>query len=62
MRVRVIAQTPSDFSRWEQTQLQVPPIPAAGDAAWARKTFNSGAVPVVTPFAARMRTLELARI
>jgi cytochrome c oxidase subunit 2 len=39
MRVRVIAQRPADFARWEQQQREVPPV-ARGDAAVGARRFQ----------------------
>jgi len=40
MRIRVIAQTPEDFARWEQEQLVVPATPTDGDAARGAQDFQ----------------------
>ena len=40
MRIRVIAQTPGDFARWEQAQLVMPPTPSNGEAAQGAQYFQ----------------------
>jgi cytochrome c oxidase subunit 2 len=41
MRIRVIAQPPTDFAAWEQGQKQVPTIPTTGDGATGAQLFQS---------------------
>ena len=40
MRIRVYAQTPADFSAWEQQQERVPPTPTTGPAAQGAQLFQ----------------------
>ncbi len=40
MRIRVIAQTPNDFTSWEQAQLAVPTPPTEGAAAQGAQDFQ----------------------
>ena len=39
MRIRVIAQTPSDFAQWERDQQSTPSIPSTGPAARGAQYF-----------------------
>jgi len=41
MRIRVIAESPADFTAWEQSQTQVPAMPTAGEAANGAQLFQS---------------------
>jgi cytochrome c oxidase subunit 2 len=40
MRIRVVAQTPEDFAKWQQAQLAVPLTPTGGDAAQGAQDFQ----------------------
>lgn len=40
MRTRVIAQSETDFERWSEHQLEIPPQPSAGDAALGARLFG----------------------
>jgi cytochrome c oxidase subunit 2 len=40
MRIRVIAQTPSDFDKWEQQQEATPQVPASGIAGQGAQYFQ----------------------
>ncbi len=40
MRIRVIAQTPADFTRWQQDQAKPPAQNLSGDAEQGRKNFQ----------------------
>ena len=45
MRIRVIAQTPEDFQKWEQAQLVIPATPLIGQAAQGAHDFQELSCP-----------------